>query len=458
VVGACVLWLSSLGAHQADPRLQGAFRRPAENGWTFVHLQGTASQIGYQHGALLSADIADVLTVVKAGLKHDTGREWEFFRQAARTMMWPKVDGEYREELQGIADGAKAAGAEMDLWDVVALNGFLEWSYYTAQLDKAAGTKPGSAQGVAERCSAFVATGSYTSDGRPVIAHNNWSSYTEGARWTIIFDIRPARGHRFLMDGLPGLIHSGDDFGINAAGLAITETTIGSFAGYDPSGIPEFVRARKAMQYAASIDDFARVMKEGNNGGYANDWLVADTSRNEIAHLELGLKHVTLERTKDGYFVGANFPRNPDLVRDETTFDPADMSVSANARRARWEQLMAEHRGKIDIAAAQRFESDHYDTYARQVDPNERTLCGHIERSPRGMQPWMPPYGAAGTAQNKAATAVMIEAMTLSAAVGHACGTAFDAKAHLAAHPEFAWQRPFLRDVPSGAWTPFSAK
>ena len=25
-------------------------------------------------------------------------------------MMWPKVDGEYREELQGIADGAKAAG------------------------------------------------------------------------------------------------------------------------------------------------------------------------------------------------------------------------------------------------------------------------------------------------------------------------------------------------------------
>jgi hypothetical protein len=24
-----------------------------------------------------------------------------------------------------------------------------------------------------------------------VIAHNNWSSYAEGARWTIIFDIQP---------------------------------------------------------------------------------------------------------------------------------------------------------------------------------------------------------------------------------------------------------------------------
>ena len=45
-----------------------------------------------------------------------------------------------------------------------------------------------------------------------------------------------------IMDGMPGLIHSGDDFGINAAGMMITETTIGSFTGFDPNGIPEFVR------------------------------------------------------------------------------------------------------------------------------------------------------------------------------------------------------------------------
>ena len=90
----------------------------------------------------------------------------------------------------------------------------------------------------------------------------------------------------------------------------ITETTITGFHGFDPKGIPEFVRARKAMQYAASIDEFARLMKEGNNGGYANDWLVADRKTNEIASLELGLKNVTLEKKTDGYFVGANFPIN----------------------------------------------------------------------------------------------------------------------------------------------------
>src|ERR1700735_2512758 len=104
-----------------------------------------------------------------------------------------------------------------------------------------------------------------------------------------------------LMDGLPGVIHSADDFVMNSAGMVITETTIGGFYGYDPAAIPEFVRARKAAQYSVSIDDVARIMEEGNNGGYANTWLLADTHNNEIANLELGLKHVTPQGTDDGY-------------------------------------------------------------------------------------------------------------------------------------------------------------
>src|SRR5260370_37123549 len=83
----------------------------------------------------------------------------------------------------------------------------------------------------------------------------------------MVFDIAPSSGYRILMDGFPGLIHSADDFGVNAAGILITETTITRFHGWNPDGIPEFVRARKAMQYSTSIDEFARWMKEGNNGG-----------------------------------------------------------------------------------------------------------------------------------------------------------------------------------------------
>ncbi|HTW66843.1 MAG TPA: C45 family peptidase [Bryobacteraceae bacterium] len=441
---------------QSDSRLAKAFRRPELNGWIFVHLEGTPSDIGYQHGYLLAPEIADAQKVIALGLTHDSHKSYGFFRSAAEKVLWPRVEPQYREELQGIVEGLKARGVNLDLWDVVTMNAWQELSpYYTNWYDKQHETafvrRP-----VPEHCSAFVAIGSYTRDGKPVIAHNNWTEYKEGSRWNIIFDIAPSEGYRILMDGMPGLIHSGDDYGVNSAGLAVTETTIGYFSGFDPHGIPEFERARKAMQYAASIDDYARIMENGNNGGYANNWLIADTQHNEIASLELGLKHVTLQRTRDGYFVGSNFPENPELIRDEASAFPVhDMSISANARHVRWKELMLEYKGQIDVAAAQKFLADHYDTFAHKEAPSERTLCGHIDLSARGSSPWQPPFGPAGTVQNKAADAAMIAQMSFTAAMGHAGGIDFKAAALLKEHPEFDWEKGVLRDLDSHPWTTF---
>jgi Phospholipase B len=439
----------------ADARLKHSFRRPEVNGWTFVHLEGTPGEIGFQHGYLLAHEIGDALQVTELEQTHDNKKDWQFFRDAAKNMMWPHIEQEYREELQGIAEGATAHGIGLDLWDVVALNGFLEWEYYVEQYNKEHGITA-ARLGLPEHCSAFVATGSYTKDGKIVIAHNNWTTYLDGERWTIIFDIVPKKGHRILMDGFPGLIHSADDFGLNSAGIIITETTISDFAGYDPNGIPEFIRARKAMQYSNSIDDFARIMEHGNNGGYANNWLVGDIKNNEIADLELGLKNVTLQRKKDGYFVGSNFPVSPKLAQEETAFKVGDISISANARHARWDQLMAENKGKIDVELAQKFLADHYDTYEQKIDPDEHTLDGHIDLSPRGDEPWQGPYGIAGAVQNKATDAAMAAKMELTAAAGHACGMDFHAGEHLKAHPEFDWQKSLLRDMDAHAWTTFA--
>jgi hypothetical protein len=454
VMGFSISFLFAQNAPR-DPRLGSATRKAAENGWTFVHLQGTPSEIGFQHGYLLKPEIEDALNVMKLEMEHDNKKDWAFFRDAAQNMMWPHIEQEYREELQGITDGVNAAGAKMDLWDVVALNGTTEWEYYVEQYDKQHGIQSAATVVAPQHCSAFIATGSYTRDGKIVIAHNNWTSYLDGQRWTMVFDIVPSKGHAFIMDGFPGLIQSGDDFGVNSAGIVVAETTIGGFSGYDPNGIPEFVRARKAMQYSASIDDFARIMKEGNNGGYANDWLVGDLHKNEIASLELGLKNVTLERKTDGYFVSSNFPISAKLAREETHFDLTDMSVSANARHLRWNQLMAENKGKIDLAAAERFEADHYDTFTRKNEPSERTLCGHIDLSPRGDEPWQPPFANAGTAQNKATDATLAAQMGFVASAGHACGINFSASDHLKAHPEFAWEKDLLRDMDSYPWTQF---
>lgn len=442
---------------QADPRLRKSSRAADRNGWIQVHLEGTPAEVGYQHGFLLAAEIKDSFKVVSAEMVHEEKKDWAFFRKAAEQVFWPRVEQQYRDELNGIVEGLKSKGVALDIWDVVALNAWLELPYYDKWYDKSAGT-PTNAAGPGDHCSAFVATGSYTKDHRVVIAHNNWTSYATGERWNIIFDITPAAGNRIIMDGMPGLIHSGDDFGINAAGLMITETTIGGFSGFDPNGIPEFVRARKAMQFAASIDDYARIMKEGNNGGYANNWLIADRKTNEVASLELGLKNVTLLRTRDGFFVGSNFPNDPKLIKEETDFNPNDSSKSENARHQRWLSIMEQNKGKIDASSAQKFLGDHYDSFASKTDYNERTLCGHIDSSPRGMGTWQPPYAPAGAVQNKVADAASAEKMSLTALLGHACGRNFKAAEHLAKHTEFAWQKDSLRDMNSRGWTRFTAK
>jgi hypothetical protein len=238
-----------------------------------------------------------------------------------------------------------------------------------------------------ESCSAFVATGAFTRDGRIVMGHNAWTDYIVGSRWNIVYDLVPAKGHRIIMDGLPGIIVSDDDFGVNSNGIMITETTISRFEGFDPKGTPEFFRARKAMQYSNSIDDYVKTMLEGNNGGYANDWLVGDNKTGEIARFELGLKNHSVERTKDGYFVGSNFPVGKALIKQETSFNIANAKSSANARHARWDELMKQHKGQIDAELGKRFESDAYDIIDRKKDGPER----------RSAAPWIPPRGMTGT-------------------------------------------------------------
>jgi len=437
-------------------KLAGSYRFE-RGGWIYVHLEGSPSQVGYQHGYLLAPEIEDLLRVAGPFYEHTTKRNWDFYRQASRDIMWPGLDREYQDEIDGIVAGLAARGGKADRWDIVALNATEELpGYYVPWLDKQQGHPSPAAAG--EHCSAFVATGAYTRDHKIVMGHNNWSDYVTGARWNIIFDIKPEHGFSILMDGLPGVIVSDDDFGVNSNGIVITETTIGGFEGFDPKGTPEFFRARKALQYSSSIDDYVRIMLDRNNGGYANDWLLGDNKTGEIALFELGLKNHMVRRTRDGYFIGSNFPVDPKLAKEETTFDLKDTSNSANARRARWEGLMSQEKGKIDIEMAKRFESDGFDVVAKKQGPDERSLCGCNELSPRGLSTEWGKYFPAGTVQSKVIDSRMAARMEFWAAAGHQCASDFIAAQFLAAHPEYDWMKGLLRDMKTGPWTTFASQ
>jgi len=136
-----------------------------------------------------------------------------------------------------------------------------------------------------------------------------------------------------------------------------------------------------------------------------------------------------------------------------------DNANSANARHHRWEQLMSENKGKIDVPMAEKFLADHVDSVTGKTEPSERTLCGHFELSKRasGAGAWQIGYSTAGAAQNKATDSSMTSNMKFVAAAGHACGMDFLAAKHLQEHPEMSWEKPELRDMKAYPWTTIAA-
>ena len=198
-------------------------------------------------------------------------------------------------------------------------------------------------------------------------------------------------------------------------------------------------------------------MRDGNNGGYANSWLIGDRKTGEIAYLELGLHHTPLRRTHDGYFVSSNFTGDPAVLRDDTPgFDPNNLSSSMNARHKRADQFITEHMGQLDVPAAEAYLSDHQDVFEHRVHPAQRSLCGHTDKAKEGEPVWgEAPFSPSGAVTGKVMTAALAEQMSFVARAGHPCGETFEADPFLQQHPEFAWQRPILKDMEAGPWATF---
>ncbi len=450
----CVsLILSYLHAFPKEEDLLKGSSKIEREGWFFLHLEGTPFQIGYQYGFFMGLHIEEALENLSFYLEKDTGKKWKYYKSTAKKLFLPKVPEEYKEEMRGIVEGMKAIGVKkVDFEDILALNSWMEIAWYYLPF-----TEP-KKKGAPSHCSAFIATGDATKDGNIVMAHNTWIDYVTGRFFNVFIDLKPANGNRVLMQSYAGFIHSGSDWYISSSGLMVTETTIVGFKGFNPNGTPEFVRARKAIQYANSIDEWVKIMIEDNNGGYANSWLIGDRKTGEIACLELGLKNHSIKRTKNGYFAGSNIAFD-EKVREETDVDYSAENTTAQARYRRWKELLDSNYGKIDVDLAKSFISDHYDVVTKSNNPSARTLCGHIELDPKGEPSWeRPPYYPEGAIDAKVTDSVLSERMMSWAIFGHPCGLEFNAKNFLEKKASFKWMKDYLKDINKNEWVLFGIK
>jgi hypothetical protein len=422
-----------------------------KNGWIFLHIEGAPFERGFQRGYLTANEIEDFNKTLAYVQEFETSEKLDFFVKAATRLFKDKVSKEYVEEMQGMAAGMRAAGKEMTYDKMLLMNGFIDiaWYWYPQEKDKIRSDGPG--------CSAFIATGDATTDGSIVMAHNSWSSYADLRFCNVIVDIVPEKGNRILMQTWGPCIYSVTDFFITSAGLVGTETTIGGFKGFNTKGTPVFERARKAMQYAGDINEWAKILIDKNSGAYANSWLIGDINTGEIARLELGLKYHNLEKKTNGYFTGSNVAEDLKILRKETNATYDDVRSPSVARRVRWEQLMKENYGKITVETAKKLLADHYDIYLKKENPSSRTICGHFELDDGSVPASGGPYWPSGAIDGKVVDSEMAKSWQLWAKWGSSCDRIFDANAFLTEHPQFNRLKGYLPDLPAQSWTIFPA-
>jgi len=368
-------------------RHRAGWRYP-QAGWNVVHIAGAAYERGFQHGALLAAEIVDYIKSLASIRSPKSPHEaWRDLRILGNSLFLRRYAPEFLEEMKGIADGAASEGGKfdgrrVDLIDIVTINSEIEIAYLDHGLEASATglerihfhgpqyTSPKARPH--EHCSAFVAAGPATADGRIVLGHITMSGIDTVRHYNVWLDIQPAEGHRLVMQTFPGGIHSGLDYYINDGGLIVAETTIGQTK-FNPAGKPLASRIRQAVQYADSIDKVVEILSDSSNGLYTNQWLLGDIKTNEIAMFELGTHRTRLwrssknewlpgfsvpgssERGIKGFYWGCNNNQDVEVLK-ETVPDlggkPANLVRHPHRRDKAWLALFEKRSGKIDEAFA----------------------------------------------------------------------------------------------------------
>ena len=437
-----------------------------KNGWTYISIYGGARERGVAYGYLSAKGFAKIQKMLVFLSMEEYGMEWKYFLNGVESDFIDKIKVKYPElyeECEGIADGCVEGGTQTTVTEVIAYNLLttLLDSWYSSSNGNV-GMKEG---GASDKCSSFIATGSYTQDGNIVIAHNTFDNFITGQHFNVILQVKPDRGNSMLFQTSPCMIWSGTDFFVTSAGIVGSETTIGGFTSYDngEDRYPIGFRIRDAMQNGNNLSDYERILIEGNSGDYACSWLFGDVNANEIMRIELGLKFQNVERSKDGYFVGFNSVYDPRIRNFECVNSGFyDVRRHQGARRVRLPQLMEDNKGKINADVAKTIIADHYDIYLEKENPCSRTVCSHYELDAReymseSSRPL--PFQPRGAVDGKIATADMIRGMKFEAKYGSSCkGLPFIVADFCKKHAQWANFGEYLFDRTENPWTIFTAE
>jgi hypothetical protein len=462
--------------------------REEKNGWTVLALKGSAQERGYAHGYLMAPELKEIFKMLEFFFINTYGHTRQFFCEVIGELFGQQIKDHYPElylEMEYIAKGAATNGCKVSTEDIITWNCYTSIDSMIAYLPDLIRNNPhlqkkygdlflsplhdqskgeGGARlrgGQQDHCTAFMAVGNYTKDGKIVCAHNSFVNFIDGQYGNLMVSICPSepKANNILMQAAAGWISSGTDYYVTSNGFICTETTIGGFVKFVLKD-PICCRIRQAMQYAQTLDECTTYLTTNNSGDYANSWLIGDTKTNTIMRVELGLQYVNVEKKTNGYFIGYNAAEDPRIRNLECVNSGyEDIRRHQGARRVRLTQFMEEYKGQLDIKKGQEILADHYDVYLNKINPSSRTCCGHYELDDRAFmsQADRPkPFQLRGAVDGIVCDTTLARKMTLLARWGSSCGTPFEKTPFFQHHLQWREQEPYIKDRPQEPWTEFS--
>jgi len=383
-----------------------------EKGIKILHVKGKPREMGYQHGYML-ADRIDLminrtLLATAAYVAQQTG----YGLDEAEEMLWAgqreagrHLPAELREEMEGIAEGARDAGSDVTMEQILLWNtNYDQWCIYSHPhywqcqgavqgIDQERG--PGVAATPGGGCSSFCAWDEWAGgDGQLIFGKNedNFNMPEQlNNRIMVVADPEDGFGHVFMT--YPGMI--GLDGGFNEEGLEMM-TQLNSMQQESMAGCGIAIFTRLLLTHARTVEEAIGIFREHPRcAGIA--YHVAEARTRKAAVVETSTKMVCVRRPMPGVeamwqtnhsncypgwmgYSGYNMVADQQPVnelRDISTAekwqdslkDPYNFFVQAPSRFERYGQLIHQYYGKITPENAIKILCDCYDPYTRATRP-----------------------------------------------------------------------------------------
>ncbi|NMB75873.1 MAG: hypothetical protein GYA21_12195 [Myxococcales bacterium] len=318
--------------------------REERQGIHVLRLLGTPYQMGWQHGRLMAAELAEGVEFVKNdplfSLFLPMARSQGLIEDAL-AQSYPEV----LDECRGMAAGAADAGVEG--WDLETCVALAYGDVIIAFINDLLGNG----------CTQFVASGPATPAGVMVHGRNmDWDRLSYLIRHPTVIVRRPEGGVPFASVGFPGNVAPYN--GINAAGLSVASNNNGANPDTDPNQRSRRGHTQMIYQMLSRCGSLAQAEEFllAQTHARATILVVADGERGEAAVFEVSPSHHAARRLDaDGLVYATNHFLDPGM--DPYDNEPGSPQDSTVCRLERLRQLLppggAETRyGQIDAAAA----------------------------------------------------------------------------------------------------------